>query len=270
MKNILVVGCNGGMGKAICTNLVQKQFAVVGIEIHESPAVDNITYFRGDVRDFDGLQNIFEQLKQSQTTLHAVVCTSGIYRMNSLLEISESDYQTIFDINFLGVYRVNKIFAPLMGKGSRFVITSSELAPLNPLPFTGLYGITKAALEKYAFSLRMEVSLLGMHVSIIRPGAVKTQLLDDTMANINAFCDNTQLYKENSRKFLGIVNAVESKHVKPERVAKLVARAVCSKRPKYVYNLNRNLGLRLLSCLPHRMQVGIITGLLKGKKSKQE
>ena len=270
MKNILVVGCNGGMGKAICTHLVQKQFAVVGIDIHETPAVDNITYFCGDVRDFDGLQAIFEQLKEAQTTLQAVVCTSGIYRMNSLLEISESDYQNIFDINFFGVYRVNKIFAPLMTKGSRFVITSSELAPLNPLPFTGLYGITKSVLEKYAFSLRMEVSLLGMHVSIIRPGAVKTQLLDDTMANINAFCDNTQLYAENSRKFLGIVNAVESKHVKPERVAKLVAKAVCAKKPKYVYNLNRNFGLRLLSCLSPRMQVGIITGLLKGKKSKQK
>ena len=270
MKNILVVGCNGGMGKAICSKLLQKDFAVVGIDIHEAPAVENITYFRGDVRNFDGLQAIFEQLKADEITLHAVVTTSGIYRMNSLLEISESDYQTIFDINFLGVYRVNKIFAPLMVKGSRFVITSSELAPLNPLPFTGLYGITKSALEKYAFSLRMEVSLLGMHVSIIRPGAVKTQLLDDTMANINAFCDNTELYKENSRKFLGIVNAVESKHVKPERVAKLVAKAVCAKNPRYVYNLNRNLGLRLLSILPHRMQVGIITGLLKGKKSKQK
>ena len=268
MKNILVVGCNGGMGKTICSKLLQKDFAVVGIDIHEAPAVENITYFRGDVRNFDGLQAIFEQLKADEITLHAVVTTSGIYRMNSLLEISESDYQTIFDINFLGVYRVNKIFAPLMVKGSRFVITSSELAPLNPLPFTGLYGITKSALEKYAFSLRMEVSLLGMHVSIIRPGAVKTQLLDDTMANINAFCDNTELYKENSRKFLGIVNAVESKHVKPERVAKLVAKAVCAKNPRYVYNLNRNLGLRLLSILPHRMQVGIITGLLKGKKSK--
>ena len=33
MKNILVVGCNGGMGKAICTHLVQKQFAVVGIDV---------------------------------------------------------------------------------------------------------------------------------------------------------------------------------------------------------------------------------------------
>ena len=270
MKNILVVGCNGGMGKAICSKLLQKDFAVVGIDIHEAPAVENITYFRGDVRNFDGLQAILEQLKADEITLHAVVTTSGIYRMNSLLEISESDYQTIFDINFLGVYRVNKIFAPLMVKGSRFVITSSELAPLNPLPFTGLYGITKSALEKYAFSLRMEVSLLGMHVSIIRPGAVKTQLLDDTMANINSFCDNTELYKENSRKFLGIVNAVESKHVQPERVAKLVAKAVCAKNPRYVYNLNRNLGLRLLSILPHRMQVGIITGLLKGKKSKQK
>ena len=44
MKNILVVGCNGGMGKAICTKLLQKDFAVIGIDIHNSASVDNVTY----------------------------------------------------------------------------------------------------------------------------------------------------------------------------------------------------------------------------------
>ena len=44
---------------------------------------------------------------------------------------------------------------------SRIIITTSELAPLDPLPFTCIYGITKAALEKYAFSLRMETNLFN-------------------------------------------------------------------------------------------------------------
>ena len=265
MKNVLVVGCNGGMGAAICASLVQKGYIITGIDIQNSAKIDNINYFQGDVTDFEQLQAIYNQIAVDGFFLHAIVYVAGIYRMNSLIEISPQQYQQVFDINFLGVYRVNKIFAPLMRKGSRFVITSSELAPLNPLPFTGLYGITKAAVEKYAFSLRMEVSLLGLHVSIIRPGAVKTQLLDDTMSNINAFCDNTQLYKENSKRFLKIVQSVESKHISPERLAKVVSRAVSAKRPRYVYNINRNIGLRLLSILPARLQVFIINKLLKSK-----
>lgn len=62
----------------------------------------------------------------------------------------------------------------MLANGGRIVITSSELAPLDPLPFTGLYAITKSAVEKYAYSLRMELSLHGISVSVIRPGAVNT------------------------------------------------------------------------------------------------
>lgn len=268
MKNVLVVGCNGGMGSAICANLAQKGYIITGIDVQNTAITDTINYFQADVTDFESLQLVCDKLVADNACLHAIVYVAGIYRMNSLIEITPEQYQQIFDINFFGVYRVNKIFSKLMRKGSRFVITSSELAPLDPLPFTGLYGITKSAVEKYAFSLRMEVSLLGMYVSVIRPGAVKTQLLDDTMANINAFCDNTLLYKENSRRFLKVVQSVESKHIAPQRLAKAVAKAVCSKRPRYVYNINRNLGLRLLSILPARVQVFIINKLLKGRKQK--
>ena len=79
----------------------------------------------------------------------------------ALVEMSEERFSRIFDINLFGLYRLNKEFLPLLKKGSKIVITSSELAPLDPLPFTGIYAITKAAVEKYAYSLRMEMNLLG-------------------------------------------------------------------------------------------------------------
>ena len=48
---------------------------------------------------------------------------------------------------------------PLLKKGSKIIITTSELAPLDPVPFTGSYAVTKGALDKYAYSLRMELQL---------------------------------------------------------------------------------------------------------------
>jgi hypothetical protein len=114
----------------------------------------------------------------------------------------------------------------MLQKGSRIIITSSELAPLDPLPFNGIYGITKSVLEKYAFSLRMETNLLGIPVSIIRPGAVNTGLLDASTKAISRFVENTKMYKCNAEKFGKIVDSVESRHIPPEKIADLVMDAL--------------------------------------------
>lgn len=187
---------------------------------------------------------------------------AGIYRMDSLLEIDEKDFLKIFDVNLNGIYRINKVFMPLLKKESKIIITSSEVAPLDPMPFNGLYSITKAAVEKYAFSLRMEVNLLGIRVSILRPGAVKTNLLNDSMSELDKFCNKTNLYKTNSLRFKKIVSKIETKSVKPEKIAEKVLKIISIKKPKYIYNINRSLLLRIFNFLPDRLQVWIIKNII--------
>ena len=152
---------------------------------------------------------------------------------------------------------------PLLERGGRIVITSSELAPLDPLPFTGLYGVTKSAVEKYAFSLRMELNLLGYKVSLLRPGAVKTGMIGVSTDRLEEFCESTSLYSCNAARFRKIVDSVEAKNIPPEKIAKKISRILKAKRPKYIYNVNRNLLLRLLSALPPRAQTNIIGLILK-------
>ena len=93
--------------------------------------------------------------------------------LDSLAEMESESFKKIFDINLCGVFLINKTFLPLLSSDSRIVITTSELAPLDPLPFTGIYAITKSALDKYAYSLRMELQLLGIKVSVLREAAKK-------------------------------------------------------------------------------------------------
>ena len=152
---------------------------------------------------------------------------------------------------------------PLLTKKSRIVITTSELAPLDPLPFTGIYGITKTALEKYAFSLRMETNLLDIPVSIIRPGAVDTGLIGVSTTALDKFVKNTKLYKCNATRFKGIVDSVESRKITPDKIALKVLSALEDKVPKYVYKINRNPLLLLLNILPQRLQVFAIGLILK-------
>ena len=263
MKHILVTGATGGMGKAICESLIAKGYKVYGIDYRKNDEVNGLEFYECDVTDTESVKEVFESIKSKTDRLDGIVHTAGIYDMDSLLEMDEKRFVRIFDINVFGVFRINQIFAPLLTKGSRIVITSSELAPLDPLPFTGIYGITKATIEKYAFSLRMETNLLNIPVSIIRPGAVKTGLLGASTQAIDRFVSNTKLYKSTSTRFKKIVDSVESRNITPDKIADKVLAALEDKHPKYVYKINRNPLLLLLNSLPDRLQVDIIGMILK-------
>lgn len=264
MNTILITGVCGGMGSAAAKLLLQKGYNVCGIDVAEKCHVSGVNYAVCDLTKENGLDGAITAF--ANQTFCAIIHFAGIYDMNSLIEMPDADFERIFKINVFGVYRVNKAFIDKLQPGGRIIITSSELAPLDPLPFTGIYGITKSALEKYAYSLRMELNLLGHYVSVIRPGAVDTGLLNVSTAALDKLCKTTTHYAYNTENFKNIVNSVESKSVPPQKIAQTALRALTAKHPKYVYNVNRNFLLKLLNVLPDRLQVKIIKFILTKKK----
>lgn len=266
MKNIIVTGASGGMGNSICKLLAETGYQIFGLDLKGSDALNGIEHVHHipcDITDSASVTAAFEKIKTQVSHLDAIIHTAGIYDLDSLIEMDEERFLRIFNINLFGVYRINRTFLPLLQKGSRIIITTSELAPLDPLPFTGIYAITKGALEKYAYSLRMELNLLGIHVSVIRPGAVKTSLLGDSTSALNRFVDNTNLYPCNATNFRKVVDSVEARNIAPEKIARLARKALIARRPKFVYNINRNPLLKLLNILPDRLQVWIIKEILR-------
>ena len=265
MKNVLITGAYAGMGYAATKALSESGYTVFALDRKVGEAGPNVIPVEVDVTDTESVRRAFESVASQAEEIYAIIHFAGIYRLDSLVEMSEERFTGIFDVNLFGAYRINKTFLPLMKKGSRIIITTSELAPVSPMPFTGIYAVTKAALERYAFSLRMELQLLGISVSVIRPGAVKTGLLSDSTRELDGFCENTRLYTCNAVRFRKIVNDVEAKNVPPQKIAKTAMRALSAQRPKYVYNVNRNPLLKLFGILPARCQTAVIKKILKDK-----
>ena len=256
MARYLVTGANGGMGGAICRALTDAGNEAVGFDLTEPREETPWRVIRADVTDSASLEAAFAALGEEK--LDGVIHAAGIYDLNSLVEMDEAAFVRAFNVNLFGVYRVNKLAVPLLNENSRVGIISSELAPLHPLPFTGIYAITKAALEKYAYSLRMELQLLGCRVVTLRPGAVKTDMLPASVGALGRFCAGTKLYPVNAERFKRIVERVEARSVTPEKLAKKVLRALKARRPRLVYKLNRNPMLLMLNALPKRAQLWII------------
>ena len=261
MARYLVTGANGGMGREISSMLFKEGNEVFALDVTPPQSEVPWTFIKADVTDTHSLEEAFGIIRSSGK-LDGVIHTAGLYDLNSLAEISEEAFVRIFNINLFGVYRINKLAVPLLNKGAHCVIVTSELAPLSPLPFTGIYAITKSALDKYAYSLRMELQLLGCSVSVIRPGAVKTDMLPSSLSALDRFCGETKLYPVNAKRFKNIVSRVEARSVTPQKLAEKVLRILKTKNPKFAYKINRNPLLLMLNALPKRMQFWIIRKIL--------
>jgi NAD(P)-dependent dehydrogenase (short-subunit alcohol dehydrogenase family) len=263
MKSILITGAAGGMGRATVSLFEKSGWRVFALDRVAIEEKENITPIVADLTDEESVKNAFESVAKVTDKLDAIIHFAGVYMLDSLVEMSTDAYDRIFDINVRGVYLVNKHFLPLLDKGSRIVITTSELAPLDPLPFTGIYAITKAALDKYAYSLAMELQLLGISVSVLRAGAVETGMLGASTTALDRFCENTKLYSCNAKRFKGIVESVESRCVPPAKIAEKCTHILKKRHPKFAYAINRNPLLLMLNILPKRFQLWVIKQILR-------
>ena len=241
-------------------------YRVFALDLRVGEAIENVIPIEGDVTSEESLEKALRIVSSECDRLFAILHFAGIYMLNSLVEMPKADFERIFRINLGGAYLVNKIFLPLLGRGSKILITTSELAPLDPLPFTGVYAVSKAALDGYAYSLRMELQLLGISVSVLRAGAVSTDMLGVSTDALDRFCSSTALYRCNAARFKRIVDSVEARCVSPEAIAKKAKSIVAKKNPRFAYAKNRNPLLLLLNLLPRRMQLFAIRCVLKDKK----
>ncbi len=263
MKDILVTGAYGGMGRATAEALSARGYRVFALDRKIGKASDNIIPIEVDITSEESVRAAFEAVHAYTDSLCAIVHFAGLYMLDSLVEMDKESFRQIFDVNFYGVFLINKTFLPMLCQGSRVIITTSELAPLDPLPFTGIYAVTKGALDKYAYSLCMELQLLDISVSVLRAGAVDTGMLGVSTSALERFCERTELYSCNAERFRKIVDRVEARCIQPERIAKKVASILKRKKPAFAYSINRNPLLLLLNVLPKRLQLWVIKLILR-------
>lgn len=265
--NVLITGAGSGIGLAVAEKFAANGHSVYAIDILPAKNTEKIFNFTADITDENSLVSVRERLKAGGVKLDCIINVAGIFFMDNFLEAEEKRLCKIFDVNFLGAVRVNKIFFPLLAEKGRIFITTSEVAPLDPLPFNGIYGVSKCALDAYAQALRQEAGLLGRKVITIRPGAVKTPLAKSSISSMREMSERSGYFGGQAEKFERIMQKFTGKMLEPEIIAQKIYKISFKKYPKCVYTIHANFLLRLLAVLPKGVQVSIIKGLIGGKKS---
>lgn len=268
-RDILITGAGGGMGQAAVELFTGRGYRVFALDLAPCPARENVVPLQADVTDEASVAAAFAAVRAGSEGLYAIIHFAGIYTLDSLVEIPPARFDRAFRINLGGPYLINRTFLPLLSAGSRVIMVTSELAVRDPLPFTGLYGITKTALDKYAYSLRMELQLKGIYVSVLRAGAVDTGMLGDSTRQLDAFCRGTKLYAFSAGRFRDIVDRVEARRIPPAAIAEKILRIADAKQPGFAYSINRNPLLILLDLLPKRARFAVIRKILESPEDEK-
>lgn len=261
---VLITGAASGIGKAVMECFIENNHKVYALDINE---INNklVKSFKCDITNEEELKNVLNYLSINNVVLDAIINIAGIHMMSSLIESDFKKMKKLIDINLTGTMLVNKMFYPVLKEKGRIVIVTSEVAAYDPMPFNGLYNISKTALDSYAQALRQELNLKGNIVITIRPGSIETPLSKGSLNGTKDLVDNTILYKNESKHFLNLVTKFMGKPLEPVVLAKLIYKVTLKKHPKYIYHKHRSVGLVLLNMLPKRLQCFIIKSLLKRK-----
>lgn len=260
--NVLITGAASGIGRAATEQFLREGHCVFGIDRVPVPSKEGFCGFQGDIMDEASLLAIRTRLLEMGIVLDAVLNVAGVHQMASLVETDFAAMKKVVDINLSGTMLVNRVFHSCLSPKGRIIVVTSEVAGFDPMPFNGLYSVTKIALDAYAQALRQEVNLLGQKVITVRPGAVKTPLAVGSVEATQNLAETTKLYKKQAGRFVGLAARFMGKPIAPEAVAKLLYKAATVKHPILTYKKHHNLGLVLLNLLPKRWQCALVKGLL--------
>ena len=261
--NVLITGVASGIGQAVAKCFIEHGHTVYGIDLTKTESGGRYFGFAADITDEASLLQVKKYLQEQGITLDAILNIAGIHIMASLVESDYAAMKKVVNVNLSGTMLVNRVFYDRIAEHGRIIIVTSEVAGFDPMPFNGLYNVTKTALDTYAQALRQELNLIGQKVVTIRPGAVETNLSAQSMKATKTLADTTVLYRKQARNFAGLAAKFMGRPMKAEALAALVYKATTAKHPKLIYKKHQNMGLVLLNVLPKRLQCWVIKFLLR-------
>lgn len=181
-KTALVTGASSGLGRGLAIWLTKRGVKVYAaarrLELLEALKVEAgelIVPLKLDVSDADATFCAVSQLDTQCGGLDLVVANAGVGEETRPKKLRWESIKQMLDINVGGATATLCGAIPgMIERGHGQLVGISSLAGLMPLPRSSTYGATKAYLAMFLNSLRLDVEPLGLVVTSIHPGFVKT------------------------------------------------------------------------------------------------
>jgi NAD(P)-dependent dehydrogenase (short-subunit alcohol dehydrogenase family) len=248
-KYALVTGAGTGLGLATAKLIASKGWQVYGTHLpSQSPdelTRAGVTPVAMDVTDESSVKAGYERISNEvgAAGLATLVNSAALAEIaGGVIEgVSMDRIKALFEVNVFGTLRVTQTFLPLLrAYGAARIVNVSSTATRLPVPFTGIYAISKFAIMGITNSLRFELAPFGIQVTSIEPGAMDTPMTADHQANLEKTWSRMpahvqQLYRPVLGPTLAAMRDGLEKADPPSVLAELILKALQSSKMKMRY-----------------------------------
>lgn len=189
MTNWLVTGIGGGLGRALAEAALEHGDTVFGTTRDAAGAAAFAARAPGrsfaevlDFSDADAPARVVAGAQARMGHIDRLVNNAGYGLIGAVEEVSLADARALFDVNLFGAIAMIQAVLPAMrARRGGHVVNITSVSGLAPWAGTAIYGASKYALECIGQTLAQEVGPLGIRVTNVAPGGMRTDFAGSSL-----------------------------------------------------------------------------------------
>jgi NAD(P)-dependent dehydrogenase (short-subunit alcohol dehydrogenase family) len=280
---VLLTGASTGIGYATTLYLADAGFRVLA-GVRSEEAAERLVEAGGasvipltlDVTKPDDLETAAEAIeRENGGKLDGLVNNAGVFYPNAAEVAPLEEYRRTMEVNFFGLVALTQRLIPALRKAQGRIVNVSSMNGRVAMPLTGSYAASKFAVEAFSDALRVELASSGIHVIVVQPGQIRTEIFGkamEAMENPGLAADLGELYGSLYETGMELLDQGKNTLNPPENVARAIQAALNDDPPRTRYAVGEDTAgfFEMQAKLSDRemdQQLAEIFGLVEGEQT---
>jgi NAD(P)-dependent dehydrogenase (short-subunit alcohol dehydrogenase family) len=251
-RTAVVTGGGGGIGRAVAVSLARRGCHLALADIDEAGMEGTadlvrssgvrVSRHRLDVADRAAVKGFPALVAAEHGGVDVLVNNAGVAVGGTFEQVSEEDFEWLFEINFWGVVRMTRALLPqLRASGDARIVNLSSVFGLVAPPEQVAYAASKFAVRGFSEALRHELEGSGVGVTVVHPGGVATSIAEKARVPAGVSDEEVARRHERFRKLL---------RLPPEVAGETIVRGVERRQPRVLVGSDARLISMIARALP--------------------
>lgn len=283
-RHVLITGSSTGIGRACALHLATNGWTVhAGVrkaadgQALQREAGNTLRSIVLDITDAASIASAAAEIHQRVGTagLSGLVNNAGVCFFGPVETVSIDEWRKQFEINVFGQIAVTQAMLPILragvsASGTAAIVMMSSIAGRVGQPILGPYCASKFALEAVSDALRCELAADKISVSILEPGAIKSEIWRKAQEDAQSMDRNNPAYERYRLIMDGtakIAMEAEQRAVPAIRVAREVERCLTLRRPpiRRLIGFDAKMSAQMAKVMPRRMFDRLLIAVMSKK-----
>lgn len=191
MKNIIITGGHGGIGKQISQKFIEQGFSVISVGRNRETFnkaffkfnSTQVKFYELDISSSSGIDTFYQYLLDNLTSIDCLINAAGAQApIGPFSSIEFENWSNNVQTNLIGVARILKCVIPFFIKAQRGkIINFSGGGATSSRPNFSAYAVSKIAVVRLTEILSDELKINNVDINAVAPGPINTAMLDEVL-----------------------------------------------------------------------------------------